>query len=54
MQKPTLSHWNAALKVVKYVKIAPGLGILMSSDKQAQLTVFVMQTGLPVQTPEDQ
>ena len=54
MQKPTLSHWNATLKVVKYVKTAPGLGILMSSDKQAQLTVFVMQTGLPVQTPEDQ
>uniref|UniRef100_A0A3Q7FNF9 GAG-pre-integrase domain-containing protein n=1 Tax=Solanum lycopersicum TaxID=4081 RepID=A0A3Q7FNF9_SOLLC len=40
MQKPTLSHWNATLKVVKYVKTAPGLGILMSSDKQAQLTNF--------------
>uniref|UniRef100_A0A3Q7JAE1 Reverse transcriptase Ty1/copia-type domain-containing protein n=1 Tax=Solanum lycopersicum TaxID=4081 RepID=A0A3Q7JAE1_SOLLC len=40
MEKPTLSHWNAALKVVKYVKTAPGLGILMSSDKQAQLTGF--------------
>uniref|UniRef100_A0A3Q7GZI6 Reverse transcriptase Ty1/copia-type domain-containing protein n=1 Tax=Solanum lycopersicum TaxID=4081 RepID=A0A3Q7GZI6_SOLLC len=40
MQKPTLSHWNAALKVVRYVKTAPGLGILMSSDKQAQLTGF--------------
>ena len=40
MEKPTLYHWNAALKVVKYVKTAPGLGILMSSDKQAQLTGF--------------
>uniref|UniRef100_A0A3Q7EC46 Reverse transcriptase Ty1/copia-type domain-containing protein n=1 Tax=Solanum lycopersicum TaxID=4081 RepID=A0A3Q7EC46_SOLLC len=38
--KPTLSHWNATLKVVKYVKTAPGLGIPMSSDKQAQLTGF--------------
>ncbi|XP_019251379.1 PREDICTED: uncharacterized protein LOC109230324 [Nicotiana attenuata] len=32
MQAPKRSHWDAALRVVRYLKIAPGQGMLMKSD----------------------
>lgn len=32
MQMPKRSHWDAAIRVVKYLMQEPGLGIMMSSD----------------------
>ena len=40
MHYPKTSHINAATRVVKYVKHAPGLGIFMSADSGNQLTAF--------------
>lgn len=40
MHNPKTSHINAATRVVKYVKHAPGLGIFMSADLGNQLTAF--------------
>uniref|UniRef100_A0A3Q7FM67 Reverse transcriptase Ty1/copia-type domain-containing protein n=1 Tax=Solanum lycopersicum TaxID=4081 RepID=A0A3Q7FM67_SOLLC len=40
MQQPKHSHWNAALRVIKYIKGSPGLGLLMSSRKDTKLTGF--------------
>lgn len=33
-------HWEAALRVVRYVKREPGLGILMSSKKLEKLKAY--------------
>ncbi|XP_070025331.1 uncharacterized mitochondrial protein AtMg00810-like [Nicotiana sylvestris] len=33
MQQPKRRHWEAALRVVRYIKREPGVGILMSSRK---------------------
>ena len=32
MQEPRIEHWEAALKVVRYLKGTPGQGILLSAD----------------------
>ncbi|WMV41675.1 hypothetical protein MTR67_035060 [Solanum verrucosum] len=40
MHSPKTTHMEAAIRVVKYIKHAPGLGILMSAEKGAQLKVF--------------
>lgn len=40
MQRLKASHQNATLRVVKYIKSAPGLGLLMSLEKQTQLTGY--------------
>lgn len=40
MQKPKVSRWNAALRVIRYIKAAPGLGLLMSARKRSLLTGF--------------
>ena len=32
MQKPRIEHWDAALRVVRYLKRNPGQGILLSSS----------------------
>ncbi|KAL3352758.1 hypothetical protein AABB24_020645 [Solanum stoloniferum] len=40
MQQPKLSHWNAALRVIKYLKGNPGLGLLMSSHNSPTLTGY--------------
>lgn len=40
MQKSKLSHWNVTLKVVKYIKSTPGLGLFMSSGKKSNLTSY--------------
>nr|XP_016473928.1 PREDICTED: uncharacterized mitochondrial protein AtMg00810-like [Nicotiana tabacum] len=34
------SHYEDALRVVKYVKSQPGLGLLMSSNKSRKITAF--------------
>lgn len=40
MQQPKRSHWEAAIRVVKYLKLAPGQGILMSSSSSHELTCW--------------
>lgn len=37
MQQPREEHWNAALRIVKYLKGSPGQGILLSSTAKFQL-----------------
>lgn len=50
MHSPKTSHMDAALRLVKYVKSAPGLGILMSSSSTCVCTLSVMLTGVHVST----
>ncbi|XP_019267499.1 PREDICTED: uncharacterized protein LOC109244807 [Nicotiana attenuata] len=40
MHCPKTSHMEAAIKVIKYVKQSPGMGILMSANASSQLTAF--------------
>ncbi|XP_070034247.1 uncharacterized mitochondrial protein AtMg00810-like [Nicotiana tomentosiformis] len=40
MQQPKISHWEAALRVVIYVKKEPGLGILTSSQRSNTLSAY--------------
>ncbi|XP_059315520.1 uncharacterized mitochondrial protein AtMg00810-like [Lycium ferocissimum] len=40
MHFPKQSHWEAALRVVRYIKEAPGLGLLMPSDDTSQLVAY--------------
>ncbi|XP_015168858.1 uncharacterized mitochondrial protein AtMg00810-like [Solanum tuberosum] len=40
MQQPKISHWDAALKVIRYIKGEPSKGLLMSADKKFSLTGF--------------
>ncbi|GJV97436.1 retrovirus-related pol polyprotein from transposon TNT 1-94 [Tanacetum coccineum] len=37
MQQPRVAHWEAALRVVRYLKGCPGQGILLRSDNDLQL-----------------
>lgn len=34
------SHWDATLRIVKYVKLEPGMGLLMSSVKAESLVCY--------------
>jgi len=40
LQRPKAHHWQAALRVLRYIKNEPGLGFLMSSQKKMCLTGF--------------
>nr|XP_016515901.1 PREDICTED: uncharacterized mitochondrial protein AtMg00810-like [Nicotiana tabacum] len=40
MHKPKRSHMNATLRVIRYVKNAPGLGLLMSSTQAHTLVAY--------------
>lgn len=40
MQKPKLAHWDAALRVVRYLKSNPGQGILLSSTSSLSLSAY--------------
>ncbi|KAL9812283.1 putative RNA-directed DNA polymerase [Arabidopsis thaliana] len=40
MQKPRVDHWEAALRVVRYLKGSPGRGVLLSSDSDLTLTAY--------------
>ena len=40
MQKPKLAHWNAALRVVRYLKGNPGQGILLRANTDLKLSVW--------------
>ena len=41
MQQPREAHWNAALRVVRFLKGCPGQGILLRADNNLQLSVYV-------------
>ena len=40
MHKPTTEHWDAALRVVRYLKGNPGQGILLRSDSDHRLSAW--------------
>ncbi|XP_070007778.1 uncharacterized mitochondrial protein AtMg00810-like [Nicotiana sylvestris] len=40
MHKPKQSHMEAALRVVRYIKNAPGLGLLMPSESSRKLKAY--------------
>ncbi|WMV47062.1 hypothetical protein MTR67_040447 [Solanum verrucosum] len=40
MQQPKVSHWEAALRLVRYIKGSPGKGILLSSKRSLELEAF--------------
>ena len=42
MHAPKISHMNSALRLVRYLKTEPGLGILMSSTRGNSYRCFVM------------
>lgn len=43
MQEPRIEHWEAALRVVRYLKKNPGQGILLRSDSRLTLEALVVQ-----------
>ncbi|XP_026385084.1 uncharacterized protein LOC113280711 [Papaver somniferum] len=40
MQSPRVSNWEAALRVLRYLKGHPGQGILLGKDSALQLTAY--------------
>nr|XP_016434382.1 PREDICTED: uncharacterized mitochondrial protein AtMg00810-like [Nicotiana tabacum] len=40
LQEPKQSHWEATLRIVRYVMMDPGIGVLMSSKRENKLTAF--------------
>ncbi|XP_060211926.1 secreted RxLR effector protein 161-like [Lycium barbarum] len=40
MHTPKQSHWEAALRVVRYIKEVPGLGLLMPSESTNELVAY--------------
>lgn len=40
MQKPLLPHWNAAIRVVRYLKGCPGQGIFLDSKPSLQISAY--------------
>ena len=40
MQRPTQSQWDAALRVVRYLKSSPGQGILLRADSSLVLDAY--------------
>ena len=40
MQTPLLPHWEAALRVVRYLKGCPAQGILLPSNNDITLTAY--------------
>lgn len=40
LYQPKRSHWEAAIRVMKYVRREPDLGILLSCNKTNKLSVF--------------
>nr|VDC58817.1 unnamed protein product [Brassica rapa] len=41
MKAPHVVHWEAALRVVRFLKGCPGQGILLRSDSNLELSVYV-------------
>ena len=40
LHQPKRSHWEVAVRVMKYIKREPGLGILLSSKRSNKLNVY--------------
>lgn len=40
MQAPRQGHWNAAMKVLRYLKSSPGQGIILPKDNNLKLTAY--------------
>ena len=40
LSDPQVSHWDAALRVLRYLKGSPGQGILLRPKKDLRLTAF--------------
>ncbi|CAA7012886.1 unnamed protein product [Microthlaspi erraticum] len=52
LNKPQAKHWDAALRVVRYLKGSPGKGIVLSSSGDLRISA-VIQTSLGVLFQED-
>ena len=40
MKTPKIAHWEAALRLVRYLKGSPGQGVLLKSDTDLTLTIY--------------
>jgi len=40
IDKPTIAHYNAAIRILKYIKRAPSLGLFFSSNSYTHLKAF--------------
>jgi len=40
LDKPTIAHYNAAIRILKYIKEAPSLGLFFSSSSSIHLKAF--------------
>ncbi|KAK2999903.1 hypothetical protein RJ639_023010 [Escallonia herrerae] len=40
MQSPRSQHWDAALRVLRYLKVAPGQGLFLPADSPLQIYAF--------------
>lgn len=48
MHEPRDAHWDAAMRVLKYLKGSPGQGIMLRSDSDLQIRAFVILTRIHV------
>ena len=48
MQNPRVDHWNAVMRILRYIKRAPGQGLLMKTKVIHKYLGIVMQIGLVV------
>lgn len=53
MAKPTSTHWNVALHVLRYLKGYPYLGVFYPSNLDLKLQGLLMQTGALAKIPEN-
>jgi len=40
LDKPTIAHYNAVIRILKYIKGVPGLGLFFSSNSFVHLKAF--------------
>jgi len=40
LDKPTIAHYNTTIKILKYIKRAPSLGLFFSSNSSAHQKTF--------------
>jgi len=40
LDKPTIAHYNATIRILKYIKRPPSLGLFFSSNSSAHLKAF--------------
>ena len=54
MSNPTMTHWNAAIYILRYIKQQPGQGIFLSSQFSTQIKPSVISTMACVLVLNDQ